>query len=191
MNVWPPRSSMLVLKSRHLSFASGPYVRVGMDLYTRYAGFSPASKGSAMLSQSNHRSGGRRVCWTCSSVPVYCTCSSIGSISASHPTHIAMYTQCERICNSTTTLCMTYRRTALPRTTPCIRWFRTFRLRPGSKICLGPYKFSYISQKVDQAVIQVHQAVIIISYLLSPVLTVNTLWPIQTIVDVKVAQHLK
>ena len=63
-----------------------------------------ASRLQAMLSQSNHRSGGRRVCWTCSSAPVYCTCSSVGSISASHPTHIAMYTQCERICNSTTTL---------------------------------------------------------------------------------------
>ena len=28
-------------------------VRAGMDLYKRYTGFSPASKGLAMLSQSN------------------------------------------------------------------------------------------------------------------------------------------
>ena len=28
-------------------------VRAGMDLYRRYADFSPASKGSAMLPQSN------------------------------------------------------------------------------------------------------------------------------------------
>ena len=32
--------------------------------------FSPASKGSVMLSQSNHWSGGRRVSQTCSAAPV-------------------------------------------------------------------------------------------------------------------------
>ena len=35
-------------------------------VYRRYAGFSPASKGSAMLSQSKQWSGGCRVCRTCS-----------------------------------------------------------------------------------------------------------------------------
>ena len=45
-------------------------VRAGMDLYRRYAGFSPASKRSVMLSQSKHWSGGRRVCRTCSAAPV-------------------------------------------------------------------------------------------------------------------------
>ena len=42
-------------------------VRAGKDLYRRYAGFLPASKGSvAMLSQSKHWSSGCRVCRTCS-----------------------------------------------------------------------------------------------------------------------------
>ena len=36
----------------------------GMDLYRQYPGFSPASKGSAILSQSKHWSNGRRVSWT-------------------------------------------------------------------------------------------------------------------------------
>ena len=40
-------------------FTSEPYV--GMHLFRRYAGFSPASEGSAILSQSKHWSGGRRV----------------------------------------------------------------------------------------------------------------------------------
>ena len=35
-------------------------------VYRRYTGFSPASKGLAMLSQSKHWSGGCRVCRTCS-----------------------------------------------------------------------------------------------------------------------------
>ena len=96
-STWFTRPFLLV-RGWGLGTRLGPYVRAGMDLYRRYAGFLPASKGSAMLSQSNNRSGGRRVCWTCSSAPVYCTCSSVGSTSASHPTHIAMYTQCERIC---------------------------------------------------------------------------------------------
>ena len=45
-------------------------VRAGMDLYRRYGGFSPASKGPAMLSQSKHWSGSRRICRTCSAAPV-------------------------------------------------------------------------------------------------------------------------
>ena len=45
-------------------------VRAGMDLYIRYGGFSPASKGPAMLSQPKHWSGSRRICRTCSAAPV-------------------------------------------------------------------------------------------------------------------------
>ena len=46
--------NLLILRSPQLSFTFGPYVRVGMDLYRQYAGFLPASKGSAMcyLSQN-------------------------------------------------------------------------------------------------------------------------------------------
>ena len=40
-----------------------------MDLYRWYADFSPASKGSVMLSQSKHWSGGHCACWTCSTAP--------------------------------------------------------------------------------------------------------------------------
>ena len=36
---------LLILRSPQLSFTSGPQVRAGMDLYRRYVGISPASKG--------------------------------------------------------------------------------------------------------------------------------------------------
>ena len=67
---------LLILRSPQLSFTSRPYIRADMDLYRRYAGFSPVSKGSAMLSQSKHWSGGCRVCWTCSAAPElgFCCC---------------------------------------------------------------------------------------------------------------------
>ena len=55
----------------HSSFLRPDHdVRADMDLYRRYIGFSPVRKGSAMLSQSKHWSGGRRVCQTCSAAPV-------------------------------------------------------------------------------------------------------------------------
>jgi len=63
-----------------LSFTSGPYVRAGMDLYRRYAGLSPASKGSAKLPQSKHWSGGRRVC---SAAPVIYIVAIIGRVQRS------------------------------------------------------------------------------------------------------------
>jgi len=45
--------NLLVLRSPQLPFTSGPApVSADMDLYRRYMGFSPASKGLAMLSQS-------------------------------------------------------------------------------------------------------------------------------------------
>ena len=53
--------NLFVLRSPQLS---GPWRSCG-----RYAGFSPAGKGSAMLSQSKHWSGGCRVCRTCSAAP--------------------------------------------------------------------------------------------------------------------------
>jgi len=49
------------------SLTSRPYVRVGMDLYRWYAGFSPASKVSMMLSQS------KKLIWW---LPGQLTCSA-------------------------------------------------------------------------------------------------------------------
>ena len=59
--------NLLVLRSPQLSFTFGPYVRAGMDLFGRHAGFSHASKASALLSESQSKlwSGGRLVCQTC------------------------------------------------------------------------------------------------------------------------------
>ena len=62
--------NLLVLRSPQLFFTFGLYVRAGMDLYRRYAGFLPASKGSAMLSQSKYCSGSCQVCQTCPAAPV-------------------------------------------------------------------------------------------------------------------------
>ena len=50
----------LILGCTQLSFTSRPYFRAGLDLYRRYAGFSPASQESAMVSQSKHWSGSDR-----------------------------------------------------------------------------------------------------------------------------------
>ena len=67
-NVWPPCSkSVRSLVSTALRTVT--FMRAW--IYTwRYMGFSPASKGSAMLSQSKHWSGGCWVCRTCSAAPV-------------------------------------------------------------------------------------------------------------------------
>jgi len=55
--------NLLILRSSQLPDRD---IHVGMDRYRWYAGFSPACKGSAMLSQSNHWS---KVCRTCSAAP--------------------------------------------------------------------------------------------------------------------------
>ena len=71
-NVWPPhsKSACSQLSPPKLSFTSRPGdVCVGMDLYRRYVGFSPASKELGMLSQSKHWSSGHWVCRTCSAAP--------------------------------------------------------------------------------------------------------------------------
>ena len=72
--------NLLVLMSPQLSFSFGPYFCAGMDLYKRYVGFSPASKGSVMPSQSKHWSGSCRVCLTCSAAPVVRYTDSTGVV---------------------------------------------------------------------------------------------------------------
>ena len=49
-------------------------VCAGTDLCRQYGCFSPASKGSAIPSQSKHWSGSRRVCRTCSTAPAPAAC---------------------------------------------------------------------------------------------------------------------
>ena len=72
-----------------LSFTSYRDVRAGMDLYRQYAGFSPASKGSAILSQSKHWSGGRWVCRTCSAAPaIGCYLAALEEFEESSTTQI-------------------------------------------------------------------------------------------------------
>ena len=78
-NVWPPRSK----SARSQVSAALFYVQTATFVLAwictddtqasrrLLAGFSPASKRSAILSQSKHWSGGRRVCRTCSAAPAF------------------------------------------------------------------------------------------------------------------------
>ena len=66
--------SPFVLRSPQLSFMSGSWRSCGKDLYRWYVGFSTASKGLVMLSQSKHWSSGCRVCRACSASPVIRRC---------------------------------------------------------------------------------------------------------------------
>ena len=76
-NLWPPRS-----KSAHSQVSAAFFYVWTMTFVLAWicmddtqasrqllASFSPASKRSAILSQSRHWSGGRRVCQTCSAAP--------------------------------------------------------------------------------------------------------------------------
>ena len=65
----PIHFTLVTHRDEYLLAVSDRDVCASMDLYRRYAGFLPASKGSAMLSQSKHWFGGCRVCRTCSAAP--------------------------------------------------------------------------------------------------------------------------
>ena len=69
-NVWPQHSKPARSQVSAVLFYTHD-VCVGMDRSVQdlYVGFSPASKGLTMLSQSKHWSGGCRVCRTCSTTP--------------------------------------------------------------------------------------------------------------------------
>ena len=98
-NVWPPSSKSACSQVSAALF----YVRtvtfvLAWSVWTTHrllAGFSPASKRSAILSKSKHWSGGCRVCRTCSAVPASTVISLMASVWL--PTH--EYADCPSSCS--------------------------------------------------------------------------------------------
>ena len=77
-SVWPPHSKSAC--SQALFYVWSIHSSGHGSVCRRYVGFSPASKESAMLSQSKHWSGSRRVCQTCSASPVVRYTDSTGVV---------------------------------------------------------------------------------------------------------------